>query len=164
MMLAQIQPDMNWPETIKTLVGIVGVLSIVWLILSVAVTSKKLFGRKPPIFEELDKLRKEFAAGDLALTGQINQLQSQMREGFKQFVPWGDHSRAAAECKERADTAARKLEGERIVRAEDLKDHSLRFERQMSTMHRKVNWTAGAIHRIGGKLNIILPPNPDEEA
>ena len=47
---------MNWPETLKTLVGVVGLLMIIWLIMAVALSSKKLFGRRPPIGDELDRL------------------------------------------------------------------------------------------------------------
>ena len=56
--LAQSQPDLNWPETLKVEVGIVGLLMIVWLVFSVAIASRKLFGRKPPFSDELDKIEK----------------------------------------------------------------------------------------------------------
>jgi len=62
MILAQLQPDLNWPETLKALVGIVGILSIIYLVFSVAIAWKKLFGRRPPIAEELDRLEKKLHA------------------------------------------------------------------------------------------------------
>lgn len=55
-MLAQLQPDMNWPATLKFIVGLVGLLMIIWLVFSVAIAWKKLFGRRPPISEEIAKL------------------------------------------------------------------------------------------------------------
>lgn len=87
--LAQSQPDLSWPETLKTLVGIVGVLMIVWLIFSVAIAWKKLFGRRPPIQDELDKLEarlhaeiiesyaRSFSAADEA-KAQVTELRSHL--------------------------------------------------------------------------------------
>ena len=56
MILAQLQPELDWSSALKTLVGIVGLLMVVWLVFSVAIAWKKLFGRRPPIGDELDKL------------------------------------------------------------------------------------------------------------
>lgn len=73
MMLAQMEPDIHWPDTIKVIVGLVGLLSIVWLILSVAIACRKLFGKHPPIHEELIRLRKEFTESDAVLLAAIKE-------------------------------------------------------------------------------------------
>lgn len=54
--LAQMEPEVNWSATMKFILGLVGMLSILWLVFSVAIAWKKLFGRKPPLTEELEKL------------------------------------------------------------------------------------------------------------
>jgi hypothetical protein len=79
LLLAQIEPDIKWPDTMKVLIGIVGLLSVVWLVLSVAIASKKLFGKHPPIQEELKAVRDEFQAADSALARRI-QEETQKRE------------------------------------------------------------------------------------
>lgn len=70
-MLAQMEPDVHWPLTVQAIIGLVGVLSIVWLVLSVAIACKKLFGKHPPIHEELRDLRTEFENSDLLLSTAI---------------------------------------------------------------------------------------------
>src|ERR1017187_7815156 len=62
MMLAQLQPDVNWPVTVQAGLGLIGLLMIVWLVLSVSLGWKKMFGRRPPINEELDKLESKLTA------------------------------------------------------------------------------------------------------
>lgn len=71
LLLAQLEPEIHWPATVQTLIGIVGLLAIVWLILSVAIACKKLFGKRPPVHEELARLREEFMQGDESLLAAI---------------------------------------------------------------------------------------------
>ena len=64
-MLAEAQ--IEWPATIQVLIGIVGLLSIVALIFTVALQARKLFGKHPPLHEEMKSVREEFRAADQAL-------------------------------------------------------------------------------------------------
>ena len=62
MMISQIEnPSVPWPVTGNWLLGLVGVLAVVYLILGVAWQCKKLFGKNPPLEErfreELDALQ-----------------------------------------------------------------------------------------------------------
>jgi hypothetical protein len=63
-MTDHIEPAVSWTPTVQALVGLVGVLAIVWLILSVAIASRKLFGKHPPVHEELRIIRNEFQQAD----------------------------------------------------------------------------------------------------
>lgn len=68
---AQLEPDIHWPLTLQVLCGGVGLLSIVWLILSVAIACRKLFGKQPPMHEAMAALRKEFLQNDDMLLSTI---------------------------------------------------------------------------------------------
>jgi hypothetical protein len=54
------QPDLavNWSTTVKVALGLIGILTVAFLVFGVALQWKKLFGRRPPIKDELDKLEK----------------------------------------------------------------------------------------------------------
>jgi len=78
-LLAQLEPDIHWRSTLYVLGGLVGLLSVVWLILSVAIACKKLFGKHPPVHEELAKLREEFLQGDETLLAAL-QLETTERQ------------------------------------------------------------------------------------
>ena len=58
-MLADVNVEASWPAAMKTLAGVIGLLCIVSLIFTVVLQSKKLFGRTPPLMDELDKLEKK---------------------------------------------------------------------------------------------------------
>lgn len=77
MMLAA---DIQWPQTTQTLVGIVGLLAIVSLVFSVVIKSKKLFGRNPPIGDDLKSLRSE-----------IYQSKNSLRKEFKESMAKESH-------------------------------------------------------------------------
>jgi hypothetical protein len=62
LLLAQVELSGTWPATIKVAIGIIGLLCIASLIFSVVLQSRKLFGRRPPIEDELDKLEKKLHA------------------------------------------------------------------------------------------------------
>lgn len=54
-----------WNVTAYVALGTIGILSVVYLVLQVAISSKKLFGKQPPMHEQIAALRAELvtAAG-----------------------------------------------------------------------------------------------------
>lgn len=83
MMLAQLDPGVNWTPTMHALVGLVGVLAVIWLILSVAIASRKLFGKHPPIHEELRIIRNEFQQADNELAQAIADEAEKREKAFE---------------------------------------------------------------------------------
>lgn len=83
MMLAA---DIQWPQTTQTLVGIVGLLAIISLVFSVVIKSKKLFGRNPPIGDDLKSLRSE-----------IYQSKNSLRKEFREVITKESHRITALE-------------------------------------------------------------------
>src|SRR5690349_7303048 len=55
---AQISP-VPWPLTGNWFVGLIGVLGVVYLVLGVAQQCRRLFGKHPPIGEELSRVNQE---------------------------------------------------------------------------------------------------------
>jgi len=70
MSLAQIQtPPIPWPLTGNWVLGLIGVLAAVYLVLGVAGQCQKLFGKNPPLSDELLRIDRQ-ARADLAQTAQ----------------------------------------------------------------------------------------------
>ena len=79
-----------WPITGHWLLGLIGVLSVAYLILSVAQTSRRLFGKHPPIGEELARIDQELRR-DLARAAQDCErrhsgLRREMDERFRDLA------------------------------------------------------------------------------
>jgi len=60
--IGQIELSGTWPATAKAGLGIIGLLCIASLVFSVVLQSRKLFGRRPPIEDELERLEKKLHA------------------------------------------------------------------------------------------------------
>jgi hypothetical protein len=58
MILAQM-PDVPWTVTSKWVWGLMGFLGCVWLVFAVCIQAKRLFGRTPPIQDELERREKK---------------------------------------------------------------------------------------------------------
>ncbi len=106
----------SWPETIKWIVGAMGALTIVYLIFATLNQGKKLFGRKPPMDEQVElldrDLRKDMAAGDAAVLDQVKCLRLDMNA---QFSEMGDARRDHASAIERSfEKLARKLDEQTV--------------------------------------------------
>jgi hypothetical protein len=63
--LAEVLPAVPWSTTGQWMLGFIGILSVVYLALGVLNQSKKAFGRRPPIEEELESRAKSFR-GEIA--------------------------------------------------------------------------------------------------
>lgn len=84
MMLAE--GNIQWPATLQFIIGLVGLLSIVTLIFGVVLQAKKLFGRNPPIGDDLKNLRSE-----------IYQSKNSLRKEFKESMAKESHRITALE-------------------------------------------------------------------
>lgn len=82
-MLAAAQ--IEWPATIQLLMGIVGLLSIVALIFTVALQARKLFGKHPPLHEEMKSVREEFRAADQALALSLREEGEKREQQFAEL-------------------------------------------------------------------------------
>ena len=56
MMLAQTSVEIPLSDTMKSLLGLLGVVTLGLVVMWFAIAWRKLFGRKPPIADELVKL------------------------------------------------------------------------------------------------------------
>ena len=83
-LIAQIELSGTWPATIKAGVGIMGLLCIASLVFSVVLQARKLFGRRPPIEDELERLEKK--------------LHAQVIDSFGRAYKRADEARALAEA------------------------------------------------------------------
>jgi TolA-binding protein len=79
MILAQ---SIQWPATLQVLVGICGLLTLVALVFTVALQARKLFGRTPPINDELEKrdkaLRKMIFASENNLKERLQETRQRI--------------------------------------------------------------------------------------
>ena len=57
--LAQATMEIPMSDTLKTLVGLIGVMVLIITVLTCVILVKKVFGRTPPLTDELKKLRSE---------------------------------------------------------------------------------------------------------
>lgn len=78
--LAQTTPDTPWNTIISVMIGLVGLLTIAWLVFGVAIQWKKLFGKHPPVYQELREIRTEFEKADKEIV-----------MALKDFQPKGDY-------------------------------------------------------------------------
>jgi hypothetical protein len=62
LLLGQTTPDVPWSVTQQWLYGLLGLLGVIWLVLAVVIQFRKLFGRTPPLTDELDKRDKAIRA------------------------------------------------------------------------------------------------------
>ena len=146
MIFAQLQPDMNWPATLKFIVGMVGMLMIVWLVFSVAIAWNKLFGRRPPIGDEIAALEKK--------------IHSQILETYSGAFKVADEAKAEAHLLRREMQAALDKQDIKIselwhtVRNEDqairreARDSNEKLSREMTD---GFNSISRALGRIEGK-------------
>lgn len=58
-MLAQTTMEIPMPETMKVIVGLIGVMTLGITVLSFVILVKKVFGRTPPLEAEFRKIRSE---------------------------------------------------------------------------------------------------------
>jgi len=77
--LAQTTIDIPLDATTKSLVGLLGVLTIALMVLMFWYYARKLFGKHPPLHEELQAVRKEFHDGDEKLDQKIEDLRLEAR-------------------------------------------------------------------------------------
>lgn len=84
MILADALPAVPWSDTTQWIFGACGFLGVVTLIFTVALQARKLFGRTPPIHDELEKrdkaLRKMIFASESNLKGRIDKLEQRYEE------------------------------------------------------------------------------------
>lgn len=73
-------PAVPWNETQHWLLGLIGFLGVLALVSVVAVNARKLFGKHPPIHEELSTVRREFKEGDAELRRAIMQEREDREE------------------------------------------------------------------------------------
>lgn len=69
-------PAVPWSETSKWLFGLLGALGVVWLIFSVVIQARKLFGRVPPMQDELEQR-------DKRLRGEIQHAKNSTLKEFR---------------------------------------------------------------------------------
>lgn len=82
--LAQVGLNVTQSQTNQTIWGLCGVLAIVSLVFAVILQAKKLFGRRPPIDDELRERSKKFQAQlhavERRLDGRIDALEQRYEE------------------------------------------------------------------------------------
>ena len=107
MILAELTPQVPWNTTGTFTLGLIGVLAVIALVLNVALASKKLFGKHPPIHEELHAIRLEFTQ---ALANQEREHKISVKGAYK------------------------KIEEEAAARADEFRTLALERERNLKTI------------------------------
>ncbi len=83
-LLADVMPDVPMKVTGAWMLGLLGLLGIVYVVLGVVIQWKKLFGRTPPINEELERrdkrLHQAMHDGDTALANRIMGMEERFEE------------------------------------------------------------------------------------
>ena len=70
-LLAQTTTGVPWGVTSHWLFGLIGALGVAWLMLGIANQSRKVFGKRPPLYEELGTLRTELTEADCLLARKL---------------------------------------------------------------------------------------------
>ena len=130
MFLADANIDIPWPVISHWLQGLVGFMVLACLALTLVKLCKSVFGRKPPLSEEIKKLEKKMAGVVM------HQKNSALKE-------MGNRHRALSE---RVDKTEKHIEQIQTERAATLEKINNRFERVLM-----------GIAAIAGKLDIKLP-------
>lgn len=81
-MTAQLNSPIGWDTTGHFMLGLIGVLGVVLIIMQIAVASRKLFGKHPPIEQELKAVRDEFQSADASLARALKDECCKREEAF----------------------------------------------------------------------------------
>jgi len=130
MFLADANLDIPWPVTSHWMQGLIGFMVIAVLALTLVKLCKSVFGRKPPLSEEIVKLEKRMAGVVM------HQKNSALKE-------MGNRHRA---LQERVEKTEKHIETIQVERAATLEKINNRFDRVLT-----------GIATIAGKLDIKLP-------
>lgn len=130
MFLADANLDIPWPVTMHWLQGLIGFMVLACLALTLVKLCKSVFGRKPPLSEEIVKLEKRMAGVVM------HQKNSALKE-------MGNRHRA---LQERVEKTEKHIETIQVERAATLEKINNRFDRVLT-----------GIATIAGKLDIKLP-------
>src|SRR4051812_23408934 len=88
MMIADI--NVPWTTTTSWLLGALGALGAAFLLFGVINQARKLFGRRPPLDDQLShldrSLRKDMKKGDQAVERQIRSLRDDVNTQFNQMI------------------------------------------------------------------------------
>lgn len=89
---------LQWPSVMPWLMGAVGVMAIIYLAFSTVIAGRKLFGKHPPMDEQLEtldrSLRKQITDGDKQVANQVESLREDFEEQFDELaVARRDHDR-----------------------------------------------------------------------
>jgi len=84
-MIAQLSP-IEWNTTGNFVLGLIGVLGVVLIVMQIAVAGRKLFGKHPPIHEELRAVRNEFQSADAALARAIREEREKRELAFSDLA------------------------------------------------------------------------------
>ncbi|HEY5042644.1 MAG TPA: hypothetical protein VIK53_11640 [Verrucomicrobiae bacterium] len=118
MMLAQSVVEIPMNDTMKTVVGLLGVMSLGIGVMWFAVLWRKLFGRKPPLAAELDKMEKK--------------LHDEIIESFGRSYKNSDEARLAVSA----------LRGEVV---EAFRDHRAEFNGRIEKLDEKLGRVSGDV-------------------
>jgi hypothetical protein len=131
-LLAQISNQIEWPVMGSWTLGFLGVMAMLSLVLAVWIQCRKLFGKHPPISEELAAIREDFA---------------------KSEKRWGEKlDRSETKFEERIDSIMRVIEEDKRAVNERFRETSLDKQRSVSELHEKVNKVASDVAFIRGLL------------
>jgi len=109
MLLSQIDVTaVPWPVTGNWLLGLIGVLSVACLVLGVAQQSRRLFGKHPPLSQELARidqdLRLELSRARQDCERRHTCLRSEVEERFRDLAI--DRARSLGELHEKINAVA----------------------------------------------------------
>ena len=163
MMLAQTAVDIPLSDTMKTLIGILGVLTAGLMVMWFAIAWKKLFGRRPPIGEELDKLEKRMRAELVASHSRVyataETAQAAADEAaaeIQHYVPKTDFDKFVDENRREHENLFSKIggveRGARIHLDEALARMQSASEHSREKLHERINEVLTAVSELRGEL------------
>lgn len=150
-------------DTMKTLIGILGVLTAGLMVMWFAIAWKKLFGRRPPIGEELDKLEKRLRAELVESHARVYTASetAQARadeavERLAEFVPQTAFDKFVDENRREHENLFSKIGG--VERGSRQHLDAALFEMQRSSeqsrekLHERINDVLSAVSELRGEM------------
>lgn len=130
-------PPTQWPQTVQWLAGAAGVLAITFLILNTIISVRKVFGRKPPMDEQLSSIektvRREFQSADAALQKQLDSLAEQRAEDTAHF------SRAVSDIYVKVDSVKDEIMADGMRRTETTNTEIKRLATAIGRLDERTN-------------------------
>lgn len=156
-MLAESTPSLT-PDAILVIGGLITILSIAYLVLGVSIQCRKLFGKQPPMHEQIEKLRGDIVQQQAHHEGEIERwMRDHEKEDAEEFQTLRGDIRTVeddvklfrAEVVKNGDTRKRDIEAKVENTRLELKSDITTLRHETTT---QTTTLLTAISRLEGKM------------